>query len=175
MIIRILIIFLLLSVKANAFISISSTIFTQDHKNYITPNFENSLSINLSYPIKLKSFLVIISTNRLTNSFLRQEGVLIDKSTSYSLITKTRLLTDSMGVFKLFQSYLIGANIINAIKDTKLYQIETFVSRQKISELLYGFSFGKILDNGVLTATYIFKSQDFNLKRAINISYAFKF
>ena len=80
-----------------------------------------------------------------------------------------------MGVFKLFKNYLIGANIINAMKDTKLYQIETFVSRQKISELLYGFSFGKILDSGVLTATYIFKSQDFNLKRAINISYAFKF
>ena len=173
--IKLIITFLFFPLSANAFVSISSTIFTQDHKNHITPNFENSLSINLSYPVKLKSFLVIISTNRLTSSFLRQEGVLIDKSTNYSLITKTRLLTDSMGVFKLFQNYLIGANVINAMKDTKLYQIETFVSRQKISQLLYGFSFGKILDDGVLTTTYIFKSQDFNLKRAINFSYAFKF
>jgi hypothetical protein len=41
--------------------------------------------------------------------------------------------------------------------------------------LLYGFSVGKILDDGVLTATYIFKNEDFDLKRAINLSYAFKF
>ena len=38
-----------------------------------------------------------------------------------------------------------------------------------------GFSVGKILDGKVLTATYVFKNEDFDLKRAINIASLFDF
>ena len=65
--------------------------------------------------------------------------------------------------------------MINARKNSDLYLNNTKISSNKESELLYGLSIGKILDGGVLTATYIFKNEDFDLKRAINFSYAFKF
>ena len=70
---------------------------------------------------------------------------------------------------------MIGGNVINARKDSDLYLNNIKIGNNKESELLYGFSIGKIVDGGVLTATYIFKNEDFALKRAIKIAYAFKF
>ena len=106
---------------------------------------------------------------------MRAEGYLIRKDNQVAIKTKTKLTTDSLGLFRRIDKYLIGANIINARKNSNMYLKNTKISSNKESELLYGISIGKILDGGVLTATYIFKNEDFNLKRAINISYAFKF
>ncbi len=174
--IRSIIAFLMLPLTANAFIGISTTFFTQDYKDYKTQKIENGLSLNLNYykPIS-KKYIIGVSTNRLTSQFLRAEGYLIRKDNQVAIKTKTKLTADSLGVFRRFNKYLVGGNVINATKDTNLYQNNTKTRRSKESELLYGFSVGKILDDGVLTATYIFKNEDFDLKRAINIAYAFKF
>jgi len=174
--IKIIIAFLLLPLTANAFIGVSNTVFTQDYKDYNTQKIENGLSLNLSYykPIS-KNYFIGLSTNRLTSQFLRSEGYLIRKDNQVAIKTKTRLTTDSLGLFRRVDKWLVGGNAINARKDSDLYLNNTKIGSNKESELLYGFSFGKILDGGVLTATYIFKNEDFDLKRAINISYAFKF
>ena len=174
--IKTIITFLLLPLTANAFIGISNTVFTQDYKKYDTQKIENGLSVNLNYyqPIS-KKYFVGVSTNRLTSQFLRAEGYLVNKSNQVALKTKTRLTTDSLGLFRKFNKYLVGGNVINARKDTNSYQNNTKIGNNKESELLYGLSIGKILDGGVLTATYIFRNKDFDLKRAINFSYAFIF
>lgn len=174
--IKTIIAFLILPLTANAFIGISNTVFTQDYKDYSTPKIENGLSLNLNYyqPIS-KKYFIGVSTNRLTSQFLRAEGYLIKKHNQVAIKTKTKLTTDSLGLFRRFNKYLVGGNVINARKNTNSYQNDTKISNNKESELLFGVSFGKILDGGVLTATYIFKNEDFNLKRAINIAYAFKF
>ena len=166
----------MLPLTANAFIGVSNTVFTQDYKDYSTPKKENSLSLNLSYyePVS-RRWILGVSTNRLTSQFLRAEGYLIRKDNQVAIETKTKMTTDSLGLFRRFNKYLVGGNVINARKDTNLYLNNTKISNNKESELLYGLSIGKILDDGVLTATYIFKNEDFNLKRAINISYAFRF
>lgn len=171
---KIILAFLLLPLTANAFIGVSNTVFTQDYKDYKTQKIENGLSLNLNYykPIST-NYLLGISTNRLTSQFLRAEGYLIRKDNQVAIKTKTRLTTDSLGLFRRVGKYLIGGNVINARKDSDLYLNNTKIGNNKESELLYGFSFGTILDGGVLTATYIFKNEDFDLKRAINISYAF--
>ena len=137
---------------------------------------ENSLSLNLNYykPIS-KNYFIGISTNRLTSQFLRAEGYLVSKSNQVAIKTKTKLTTDSLGLFRRVNKYLIGGNVINARKDSDLYLNNTKIGNNKESELLYGLSIGKILDGGVLTATYILKNEDFDLKRAINFAYAFKF
>jgi len=169
--------FLLLPLTANAFIGVSNTVFTQDYKDYKTQKIENGLSLNLNYyqPIS-KKYFVGVSTNRLTSQFLRAEGYLIRKDNQVAIKTKTRLTTDSVGLFRRFNKYLVGGNVINARKKSNLYLNNTKIGNNKESELLYGLSIGKILLNGgVLTATYIFKNEDFDLKRAINFSYAFKF
>lgn len=174
--IKTIIAFLMLPLTANAFIGVSNTVFTQDYKKYDTKKIQNSLSVNINYykPI-FKKYIVGVSTNRLTSQFLRAEGYLIRKDNQVALKTKTRLTADSLGLFRKFNKYLVGGNVINAKKDTNWYQNNTKIGNNKESELLYGFSVGKILEGGVLTATYIFKNEDFDLKRAINISYAFKF
>lgn len=174
--IKTIITFLMLPLTANAFIGVSNTVFTQDYKDYSTPKKENSLSLNLSYyePVS-RRWILGVSTNRLTSQFLRAEGYLIRKDNQVAIETKTKMTTDSLGLFRRFNKYLVGGNVINARKDTNLYLNNTKISNNKESELLYGLSIGKILDDGVLTATYIFKNEDFNLKRAINISYAFRF
>ncbi len=174
--IKTIIAFLILPLTANAFIGVSSTIFTQNYKDYKTQKIENSLSVNLNYyqPIS-KKYFVGVSTNRLTSQFLRAEGYLVSKSNQVALKTKTKLTTDSLGLFRRFNKYLIGGNVINARKNSDLYQNNTKIGNNKESELIYGLSIGKILDGGVLTATYIFRNKDFDLKRAINIAYAFKF
>ena len=174
--IKIIIAFLLLPLTANAFIGVSTTVFNQEYKDYKTQKIENSLSVNLNYykPIS-ENYIIGVSTNRLTSQFLRAEGYLVSKSNQVAIKTKTRLTTDSLGLFRRVDKWLVGGNVINARKDSDLYLNNTKIGSNKESELLYGFSFGKILDGGVLTATYIFKNEDFNLKRAINISYAFKF
>jgi len=174
--IKTIIAFLMLPLTANAFIGISTTFFTQDYKDYSTPKIENGLSLNLNYyqPIS-KKYFVGVSTNRLTSQFLRAEGYLIRKDNQVAIKTKTRLTTDSVGLFRKIDKYLIGGNVINARKNTNLYQKDTKTGRSKESELIYGFLVGKILDGGVLTATYIFKNKDFDLKRAINLSYGFIF
>ena len=174
--IKIILAFLLLPLTANAFIGVSSTIFTQDYKDYNTQKIENGLSLNLSYyePVS-RRWILGVSTNRLTSQFLRAEGYLIRKDNQLAIKTKTKLTTDSLGLFRRFNKYLIGGNVINARKKSNLYLNNTKIGNNKKSELLYGFSFGKILDGGVLTATYIFRNKDFDLKRAINIAYAFKF
>ena len=174
--IKIIIAFLLLPLTANAFIGVSSTIFTQDYKDYKTQKIEDGFSINLNYykPIS-KNYIIGISTNRLTSQFLRAEGYLIRKDNQLAIKTKTKLFTDSLGLFRRVDKYLIGGNVINARKDSDLYLNNTKIGNNKESELLYGLSIGKILDGGVLTATYIFENEDFDLKRAINFAYAFKF
>jgi len=174
--IKTIITFLLLPLTANAFIGVSNTVFTQDYKDYKTQKIENGLSVNLNYykPISA-NYIVGISTNRLTSQFLRAEGYLVSKSNQVAIKTKTRLTTDSLGLFRRVDKWLIGGNVINARKKTNLYLNNTKIGKNKESELLYGVSFGKILDGGVLTATYVFKNKDFDLKRAINLSYAFKF
>jgi len=174
--IKIIITFLLLPLTANAFIGVSNTIFTQDYKDYNTQKIENGLSLNLNYykPIS-ENYIIGVSTNRLTSQFLKAEGYLIKKDNQVAIKTKTRLTTDSLGLFRRIDKYLIGANIINARKNSNMYLKNTKISSNKESELLYGLSIGKILDGGVLTATYIFKNEDFDLKRAINVAYAFKF
>ena len=174
--IKIILTFLLIPWNANAFIGVSNTTFTQSYKDYKTPKIENSLSLNLNYykPIS-KNYFIALSTNRLTSQFLRAEGYLVSKSNQVAIKTKTRLTTDSLGLFRRVNKYLVGGNVINARKDSDLYLNNTKIGNNKESELLYGLSIGKILDGGVLTATYIFKNEDFDLKRAINISYAFKF
>ena len=174
--IKTIIAFLLLPLTANAFIGVSNTVFTQNYKDYNTQKIENGLSLNLNYyqPIS-KKYFVGVSTNRLTSQFLRAEGYLIRKDNQVAIKTKTRLTSDSLGLFRRFNKYLVGGNVINARKDSDLYLNNTKIGNNKESELLYGFSVGKILDGSVLTATYIFKNEDFDLKRAINISYAFKF
>jgi hypothetical protein len=174
--IKTIIAFLLLPLTANAFIGVSNTVFTQDYKDYNTQKIENGLSLNLNYykPIS-KKYILGISTNRLTSQFLRTEGYLIRKDNQVAIKTKTRLTSDSLGLFRRFNKYLIGGNVINARKNSDLYLKNTKIGNNKESELLYGLSIGKILDGGVLTATYIFKNEDFDLKRAINFSYAFKF
>jgi len=174
--IKTIITFLLLPLTANAFIGVSNTVFTQDYKDYKTQKIENGLSVNLNYykPISA-NYIVGISTNRLTSQFLRAEGYLVSKSNQVAIKTKTRLTTDSLGLFRRIDKWLIGGNVINARKKSSLYLNNTKIGKDKESELLYGFSIGKILDGGVLTATYIFKNEDFDLKRAINFSYAFKF
>ena len=166
----------MLPLTANAFIGVSNTVFTQEYKEYNTQKIENGLSINLNYyePIS-ERYIIGVSTNRLTSQFLRAEGYLIRKDNQVAIKTKTRLTTDSVGLFRRVNKYLVGANIINARKNSNLYLNNTKIGNDKESELLYGFSFGKILDGGVLTATYIIKNEDFDLKRAINFSYAFKF
>lgn len=172
--IKIILAFLLLPMTANAFIGVSNTVFMQEYKDYKTQKIENGLSLNLNYykPIS-QNYIVGISTNRLTSQFLRAEGYLIRKDNQLAIKTKTRLTSDSLGLFRRVGKYLIGGNVINARKNSNLYLNNTKIGNAKESELLYGFSFGKILDDGVLTATYIFKNEDFDLKRAINISYAF--
>ena len=174
--IKIIITFLLLPLTANAFIGVSNTVFTQDYKDYKTQKIENGLSLNLNYyePIS-ENYIVGVSTNRLTSQFLKAEGYLIRKDNQVAIKTKTKLTTDSVGLFRRVDKYLIGGNVINARKNSDLYLNNTKISSNKESELLYGISIGKILDGGVLTATYIFKNEDFDLKRAINFSYAFKF
>ena len=174
--IKIILAFLLLPMTANAFIGVSNTTFTQKYKDYKTPKIENSLSLNLNYykPIS-KNYFIGISTNRLTSQFLRAEGYLVSKSNQVAIKTKTRLTSDSVGLFRRVNKYLIGGNVINARKDSDLYLNNTKIGNNKESELLYGLSIGKILDGGVLTATYILKNEDFDLKRAINFAYAFKF
>ena len=174
--IKIIITFLLLPLTANAFIGVSNTIFTQDYKDYNTQKIENGLSINLNYykPIS-ENYIIGVSTNRLTSQFLRAEGYLIKKDNQVAIKTKTKLTTDSVGLFRRIDKYLIGGNIINARKNSNMYLGSTKISSNKESELIYGLSIGKILDGGVLTVTYIFKNEDFDLKRAINFSYAFKF
>jgi len=174
--IKIILAFLLLPLTANAFIGVSNTVFTQDYKDYKTQKIENGLSVNLNYykPISA-NYIVGISTNRLTSQFLRAEGYLVSKSNQVAIKTKTRLTTDSVGLFRKIDKYLIGGNVINARKKSSLYLNNTKIGNNKESELLYGLSIGKILDGGVLTATYILKNEDFDLKRAINLSYAFKF
>ena len=174
--IKTIIAFLMLPLTANAFIGVSNTVFTQSYKEYKTQKIENGLSLNLNYyqPIS-KKYFVGVSTNRLTSQFLRAEGYLVSKSNQVALKTKTKLTTDSLGLFRRFNKYLIGGNVINARKNSDLYQNNTKIGNNKESELIYGLSIGKILDGGVLTATYIFRNKDFDLKRAINIAYAFKF
>jgi hypothetical protein len=174
--IKIILAFLMLPLTANAFIGVSTTVFTQDYKNYNTQKIENGLSLNLSYyePIS-ENYIIGVSTNRLTSQFLRAEGYLIRKDNQVAIKTKTRLTTDSVGLFRRIDKYLLGGNVINARKYSDLYLNNTKIGNNKESELLYGLSIGKILDDGVLTATYILKNEDFDLKRAINISYAFKF
>ena len=156
--IKIIITFLLLPMTANAFIGVSNTIFTQKYKEYNTQKIENGLSINLNYykPIS-KNYINRISTNRLTSQFLKAEGYLISKSNQVAIKTKTKLTTDSVGLFRRVDKYLIGGNVINARKDSDLYLNNTKIGNNKESELLYGLSIGKILDGGVLTATYIFE------------------
>jgi hypothetical protein len=166
---------LLLPLTANAFIGVSNTVFTQEYKDYHTQKIENGLSLNLNYYKPISSnYIIGVSTNRLTSQFLRAEGYLIRKDNQLAIKTKTKLTSDSLGIFRRFKKYLVGGNIINARKDSDLYLNNTKIGNNKESELLYGFSIGKILDSGVLTATYIFKNEDFDLKRAINFSYAFK-
>lgn len=174
--IKTIITFLILPLTANAFIGVSNTVFTQDYKEYKTQKIENGLSLNLNYyePISA-NYIIGLSTNRLTSQFLRAEGYLIRKDDQVAIKTKTRLTTDSLGLFRRVGKYLIGGNVINARKDSDLYLNNTKIGNNKESELLYGFSIGKILDGGVLTTTYIFRNKDFDLKRAINFSYAFKF
>tara|TARA_Y100000401_G_scaffold29233_2_gene21280 strand:+ start:1329 stop:1856 length:528 start_codon:yes stop_codon:yes gene_type:complete len=174
--IKTIIAFLLLPLTANAFIGVSNTVFAQDYKEYNTQKIENGLSLNLNYykPISEK-YIIGVSTNRLTSQFLRAEGYLIRKDDKVAIKTKTKLTTDSIGLFRGFNKYLVGGNVINARKDSNLYLSNTKINNNKESELLFGVSFGKILDGGVLTATYIFKNEDFDLKRGINFSYAFKF
>lgn len=174
--IKTIVAFLLLPITANAFIGVSSTIFTQDYKDYKTQKIEDGFSINLNYykPIS-KNYIIGISTNRLTSQFLRAEGYLIRKDNQVAIKTKTKLTTDSIGLFRKIDKYLLGGNVINARKDSDLYLNNTKIGNNKESELLYGLSIGKILDGGVLTATYIFKNEDFDLKRGINFSYTFKF
>lgn len=174
--IKTIIAFLMLPLTAKAFIGVSNTVFTQNYKDYNTQKIENGLSLNLNYykPIS-ENYIVGLSTNRLTSQFLRAEGYLIRKDNQVAIKTKTRLTTDSMGLFRRINKYLVGGSVINARKNTNLYLNNTKIGKNKESELLYGFSVGKILDGGVLTATYILKNKDFNLKRAINIAYAFKF
>ena len=174
--IKTIITFLLLPLTANAFIGVSNTVFTQDYKDYKTQKIENGLSVNLNYykPISA-NYIVGISTNRLTSQFLRAEGYLVSKSNQVAIKTKTRLTTDSLGLFRRIDKWLIGGNVINARKKSSLYLNNTKIGSNKESELLYGVSFGKILNDGVLTATYVFKNEDFDLKRAISFSYAFKF
>tara|TARA_R110001606_G_scaffold93749_1_gene208138 strand:+ start:345 stop:872 length:528 start_codon:yes stop_codon:yes gene_type:complete len=174
--IKLIFLILILPIKANAFISISNTIFSQEYEEYRVVEIENSLSVNLNYFYSInKSWLVGISTNRLTAQFLSQEGILIDKATNTAIRTRTKLTTDSLGFFRVVKSYLIGGNIINARKKADLYIRAEKIADSKESELIYGLSFGKIFNSGVLTATYIFGNKDFNLKRAINFSYAIKF
>jgi hypothetical protein len=174
--IKTIIAFLMLPLTANAFIGVSNTTFTQNYKNYKTQKIENGLSVNLNYykPISA-NYIIGVSTNRLTSQFLRAEGYLVSKSNQVALKTKTKLTTDSVGLFRRVDKWLIGGNVINARKKSSLYLNNTKIGKNKESELLYGVSFGKILDGGVLTATYVFKNEDFDLKRAINLSYAFKF
>jgi hypothetical protein len=174
--IKTIITFLMLPITANAFIGISNTVFTQSYKDYKTQKIENGLSLNLNYyePIS-ENYIVGVSTNRLTSQFLRGEGYLIRKDNQVAIKTKTRLTTDSLGLFRRVDKWLIGGNIINARKKSSLYLNNTKIGKDKESELLYGLSIGKILDGGVLTATYVFKNEDFDLKRAINLSYSFKF
>jgi len=166
----------MLPLTANAFIGVSNTTFTQNYKNYKTQKIENGLSVNLNYykPISA-NYIIGVSTNRITSQFLRAEGYLVSKSNQVALKTKTKLTTDSVGLFRRVDKWLIGGNVINARKKSSLYLNNTKIGSNKESELLYGFSFGKILDGGVLTATYVFENKDFDLKRAINISYAFIF
>jgi hypothetical protein len=149
--IKIILAFLLLPMTANAFIGVSNTTFTQSYKDYKTQKIENSLSLNLNYykPIS-KNYFIGLSTNRLTSQFLRAEGYLVSKSNQVAIKTKTRLTTDSLGLFRRVNKYLIGGNVINARKDSDLYLNNTKIGNNKESELLYGFSFGKILDGGVL-------------------------
>lgn len=174
--IKLIITFLLLPLTANAFIGVSNTVFIQEYKDYKTQKIENGLSLNLNYYKPISSnYIIGVSTNRLTSQFLRAEGYLVSKSNQVALKTKTKMTTDSLGIFRRFKKYLVGGNIINARKDSDLYLKNTKIGNNKESELLYGFSIGKILDGGVLTATYIFKNEDFNLKREINIAYAFNF
>ena len=160
--IKTIITFLLLPLTANAFIGVSNTIFTQDYKDYNTQKIENGLSINLNYykPIS-ENYIVGVSTNRLTSQFLKAEGYLIRKDNQVAIKTKTKLTTDSVGLFRRVDKYLIGGNVINARKDSDLYLNNTKIGNNKESELLYGLSIGKILDGGVLTATYIFENEDF--------------
>lgn len=166
----------MLPITANAFIGVSNTTFTQSYKDYKTQKIENGLSLNLNYYKSIsKNYFIGLSTNRITSQFLRAEGYLVSKSNQVAIKTKTRLTSDSVGLFRRIDKYLIGGNVINARKDSDLYLNNTKIGNTKQSELLYGLSIGKILDGGVLTATYIFRNKDFNLKRAINISYAFKF
>ncbi len=174
--IKTIIAFLMLPITANAFIGVSNTIFNQDYKDYNTQKIENGLSLNLNYyePIS-QNYIIGISTNRLTSQFLRGEGYLVRKDNQVAIKTKTRLTTDSVGLFRRVDKYLIGGNVINARKKSSLYLNNTKIGNDEQSELLYGISIGKILDGGVLTATYIFRNEDFDLKRAINLSYAFKF
>jgi hypothetical protein len=174
--IKTIIAFLILPLTANAFIGVSNTVFTQDYKDYKTQKIENGLSLNLNYykPIS-KNYFIALSTNRLTSQFLRAEGYLVSKSNQVAIKTKTKLTTDSVGLFRRVDKWLMGGNVINARKKSSLYLNNTKIGSNKESELLYGFSFGKILDGGVLTATYVFENKDFDLKRAINISYAFIF
>jgi hypothetical protein len=174
--IKTIIAFLMLPLTANAFIGVSNTTFTQNYKNYKTQKIENGLSVNLNYykPISA-NYIIGVSTNRITSQFLRAEGYLVSKSNQVALKTKTKLTTDSVGLFRRVDKWLIGGNVINARKKSSLYLNNTKIGKNKESELLYGVSFGKILDGGVLTATYVFKNEDFDLKRAINLSYAFKF
>ena len=174
--IKTIITFLLLPLTANAFIGVSNTVFTQDYKDYKTQKIENGLSVNLNYykPISA-NYIVGISTNRLTSQFLRAEGYLVSKSNQVAIKTKTRFTTDSVGLFRRVDKWLVGGNVINARKKSSLYLNNTKIGSNKESELLYGVSFGKILNDGVLTATYVFKNEDFDLKRAISFSYAFKF
>jgi hypothetical protein len=174
--IKTIIAFLILPLTANAFIGVSNTVFTQDYKDYKTQKIENGLSLNLNYykPIS-KNYFIALSTNRLTSQFLRAEGYLVSKSNQVAIKTKTKLTTDSVGLFRRVDKWLIGGNVINARKKSNLYLNNTKIGSNKESELLFGVSFGKILDGGVLTATYVFKNKDFDLKRAINFSYAFIF
>ena len=174
--IKIILAFLLLPLTANAFIGVSNTVFTQDYKDYNTPKTENSLSLNLNYyePVS-RRWILGVSTNRLTSQFLRAEGYLISKANQVAIKTKTKLTTDSLGLFRRFNKHLVGGNVINARKKSNLYLNNTKIGNNKESELLYGLSVGKIFDSGVLTATYIFKNEDFDLKRAINLNYAFRF
>ena len=166
----------MLPTTANAFIGVSNTVFTQSYKDYNTQKIENGLSINLNYYENIfENYIAVFSTNRLTSQFLRGEGYLVRKDNQVAIKTKTKLTTDSVGLFRRVDKWLIGGNVINARKKTNLYLNNTKIGKNKESELLYGVSFGKILDGGVLTTTYILKNEDFDLKRAINFAYAFKF
>ena len=105
---KIILAFLMLPLTANAFIGVSNTIFTQDYKEYNTQKIENGLSLNLNYyePISA-NYIIGVSTNRLTSQFLRAEGYLIRKDNQVAIKTKTRLTTDSLGLFRRFNKYLL--------------------------------------------------------------------